>query len=60
MGFKIPEKYLSRKFIVALATLLAIVTGLGEGNLTEMLILAGSYIGGQGVVDAVAASKAKK
>ena len=59
MGFNIPEKFQSRKFIVAVITALAVILGIGNGVQEQIIQLAMAYIGGQGIVDAAGAWRKK-
>ena len=45
------SKFLSRKFIVAIVTILAVVLGLTEEVTTQVVALAMAYFGAQGYVD---------
>lgn len=56
-------KYMSRKFIVAIAGLLVAIFGIGYGNNVAIVagcLLAGAFIIGEAIVDAVASVKMKK
>lgn len=53
-------KFMSRKFIVALVTIVIIATGLDPALIDKIVVLVMMYLGSQGVVDAVSAHKAKK
>ena len=56
-------KYMSRKFIVAIAGLLVAIFGIGYGNNIAVIagcLLAGSFIIGEAIVDAVASVKLHK
>ena len=56
-------KYMSRKFIVAIAGLLVAVFGIGyENNIAIVAgcLIAGAFIIGEAIVDAVASVKLKK
>ena len=57
MKLNIASKYRSRKFIVAVVTIVAVVIGLPEASQQHVVTMAMMYIGGQGVVDAAAAYK---
>ena len=56
-------KYMSRKFIVAIAGLLVAIFGIGYGNNIAIVagcLLAGAFIIGEAIVDAVASVKLQK
>ena len=60
MGFSIPERLKSRKFIVAVVTVIALAVGLPESAQQGIITIAMTYLGAQGIVDASAAWKSKK
>lgn len=56
-------KYMSRKFMVAIDGLLVAVFGIGYGNNIAIIcgcLLAGAFIIGEAIVDAVASVKLQK
>ena len=60
MNLNIASKYKSRKFIVAVVTIVAVIVGLPEASQQSVITLAMMYIGGQGVVDTAAAWKKRQ
>jgi len=60
MKLNIASKYKSRKFIVAIVTIVAVVVGLPEAAQASVIQLAIAYLGAQGIGDAAAYWKGKK
>ena len=59
MQVAIPERFQSRKFIVALAAVVAIAFGVNEDALSQVIPVLLTYLGGQSAVDALSALKKK-
>ncbi len=61
MNVKVPERFKSRKFIVAIVTVIAVSTGLiPEAAIDKIVGFLMVYLGGQSVVDAADKLKTKK
>lgn len=53
MSFSVPERLRSRKFWVALGSLIAVALGVPEGNVVPFVLVVASYLLGQSFVDGV-------
>ena len=53
------SRFLSRKFIVAVITMIVIGAGLDPALIDKIVVIAMMYLGAQGAVDAVSSLKKK-